>query len=335
MILSHEQIKSITAGAAYIEEIDGKTVFHRFTKEQEELYGVVRPEFYNKAHSNACIRLEFETDSASLFLKSYMTPRSSRTYYSHDIFVDGALTGSLWGKFDELPNSVKTGIAAGRFALGEAGKTKKVVIHLPWSYSSDIIEMSLDDGATLVPLKRTRKMMLYGDSITQGYNSINTSNSYAARVAINLDAEARNKGIGAEIFRPELAFLRDDGFEPDIITVAYGTNDWAVGVPKELFEERSDKFFGALASNYPNAKIFAISPIWRADWKNTHAIGEFFAIRDHFARLAEKYPSLTLIDGFDFLPHDPELFNDRVLHPHDGGFAYYADSLTRELLKYI
>ena len=335
MKLTHEQIKSITVGAAYIELVDDKTVFHRFTKEQEELYKTVKKEFYNKAFSNSCIRLEFETDSSSLFIKSHMTQRSSRTYYSHDIFVDGILCGRLWGKFDEIPEAVKSGIAAGQFNLGEKGKTKTVCIHLPWSYSSDIIEFSLDYGATLTPLKRSRKIMFYGDSITQGYNAVYTSNTYATKVAMNLDAEARNKGIGAEVFRPALAELKDEGFTPDIITVAYGTNDWAGGVSKELFEERSDKFFGALASNYPNAKIFAIAPIWRADWQNLHAIGEFFNIRAQFAKIAEKYPSVTLIDGFDFLPHDPELYNDKFLHPHDGGFAYYAEGLTKALEQYI
>lgn len=335
MKLTHEQIKEITVGAAYVESLDGKTVFHRFTKEQEELYKTVKAEFYNKAFSNSSIRLEFETDSTSLFIKSYMTQRSSRTYYSHDIFVDGKLCGNLWGKFDEVQNAVKSGIAAGRFLLGEAGKEKTVCIHLPWSYSSDIIELSLDDGASLKPIKRARKIMFYGDSITQGYNAIYTSNTYAAKVAITLDAEARNKGIGAEVFRPALAELKDDDFAPDIITVAYGTNDWAGGVPKELFEERSEKFYATLAQNYPNAKIFAIAPIWRADWQNIHSIGEFFNIRAQFAKIAEKYPNVTLIDGFDFLPHDPELYNDKFLHPHDGGFAYYAEGLTRELKKYI
>lgn len=335
MKLTHEQIKSITLGAAYVDCVDGRTVFHRFTKEQEELYREVKAEFYNKAFSNSNVRLEFETDSSSLFLKSYMTRRSSRTYYSHDVFVDGKLVGALWGKFDEDPEATKNGIAAGRFMLGEAGVMKKVRIHLPWSYSSDIIELSIDDRASLIPVKKARRIMFYGDSITQGYNAIHTSNTYASKVAVSLDAEARNKGIGAEIFRPALAELKDEDFAPDIITVAYGTNDWAGGVPRELFEKRSDKFYGALAQNYPNAKIFAIAPIWRADWQNMHTLGEFFHIRDHFAKLAEKYPSVTIIDGFDFLPHDPELFNDKYLHPHDGGFAYYAEGLTRALEKYL
>ena len=335
MKLSHEQIKSITLGAAYVEEVEQRTVFHRFTKEQEELYSGVKQEFYNKAFSNSCIRLEFETDSASLFLKTYLTKRSARLYHSHDIFVDGRLAGRLWGKFDDTPESVKNGIAAGMFSLGESGKTKKVCIHLPWSYSSDIIELSLDDGASLVPIKKARKILFYGDSITQGYNAVYTSNSYASKVAVGLDAEARNKGIGAEVFRPALAELRDEDFEPDIVTVAYGTNDWAGGVSKELFEERSDKFFGTLSKNYPDAKIFAIAPIWRADWQNMHSLGEFFHIREHFASIAEKYPNVTLIDGFDFLPHDPDLYNDRFLHPNDNGFAYYADGLLDALKKYL
>lgn len=335
MKLTHEQIKSITLGAAYIEQVDGRTIFHRFTKEQEALYEAGRADFYNKAFSNSCVTLEFETDSSSLFINSHLVQRSSRTSYSHDIFVDGVLCGRLKGKFDNEPNAVKSGTAAGLFRLGESGKPKKVSVHLPWSYASEIIELSLDDGSSLIPIKKSLKIIFYGDSITQGYDAQNTSDTYTSRVASKLDAEARNKGIGGEIFRPELAKLKDEGFNPDIITVAYGTNDWAGGVSRETFERRSDEFFASLAENYPSAKIFAIAPIWRADWRDMHTLGEFFHIREHFSLIADKYPSVTLIDGFDFLPHDTELFSDKFLHPQDDGFAYYAEGLTNELKKYI
>ena len=331
MKLNHNQIKDITFGSAYIEQKNEKTVFHRFTKAEEELYRVSDSNFYNKTFANSCITLEFCTNSSSLFIKSHVTPRSSRRFFSHDIFVDNILVGSLKGKF-ESDDSVTNGMAVeGNFLLGEKNSEKIIRIHLPWSCSSDIIELSLDDGSNLSTVKKSKRIIFYGDSITQGYDAEYTSNSYASQVTLHLDAEARNKGIGGEIFRPELAKLTNDEFNPDIITVAYGTNDWFAQIPKELFERRVNDFFDSLVKNYPNSKIFAIAPIWRADYQNFSSLGEFFEIRECFSKISTKHQSVVMIDGFDFVPHDCNLFSDKSLHPNDDGFSYYADRLIKEM----
>ena len=80
-------------------------------------------------------------------------------------------------------------------------------------------------------------MIMFGDSITHGYDALNPSFSYANRLADLLNADFVNKGIGGERFFPTLAQLKDD-IEPDYITVAYGTNDWAHS-PKEVFDKNS------------------------------------------------------------------------------------------------
>ena len=331
MKLTHEQIKSITLGASYVELIDEKTVFHRFTKKQENLYKEVSDNFYNKTSATSCIRLEFETDSASLFIKTEVKPRSSRTYYSHDLFVDGAFYDALSGRLDTKERDV----ISKHFDLGKSGTSKTVCMHLPWSCSSDIIEISVDNGSSVIPTKKSRKMLCFGDSITQGYDAVYASNSYASKLTTAFDAETRNKGIGGEIFRPELAKIKDGDFEPDIITVAYGTNDWYTDVPKDVLIGRINDFFDALAQNYPDAKIFAISPIWRADWKDEHTFGDFLSLKEELSAASDKYSNVTLIDGFDFIPQDRDLFSDKYLHPNDDGFSYYAKKLIYELEKYI
>ena len=328
MKLTTNQIKDITLGAAYIDSIDKKTRFHRFTKEQEDLYKTVSDNFYNKTFSNSCIRLEFETNSSSLFIKTEVTPRSSRTFYSHDVFTNGELLGTLSGNI--VTNTSE--IVSKKFDLGEKGKTKTVRICLPWSCSSDIIELSIDDRAYVAPIQKSRKMICFGDSITQGYDATFTNNSYASKITTYFNTETRNKGIGGEIFRPELAKLKDDGFEPNIITVAYGTNDWATEVSRDLFVNRINEFFESLTQNYPNAKIFIISPIWRSDWQDIHTFGTFSDIKEELLKVANKYQNVTLIDGFDFVPQNSKFFSDKYLHPNDEGFSYYAKTLIK---KYV
>ena len=330
MKLTHEQIKSITLGAAYVELIGEKTVFHRFTKEQEELYKTVSENFYNKTLATSCIILEFETESSYLFIKTQIKPRSSRRFYSHDVFVNGELCGVLNGNISD--RDIDNGVTVSKkFELGEKEKKKSIRIHLPWSCSSDIIELSIDDDSHVIPIKKAKKIICYGDSITQGYDASYTSNSYASKITVDFCAETRNKGIGGEIFRPELAKIKDENFEPNIITVAYGTNDWNADISKDLLVSRINDFFDALTQNHPSAKIFIISPIWRADWQDRHTFGEFLNLKEEMAEIIKKYPNAALIDGFDFLPHRIELFSDKYLHPNDDGFSYYANELINAI----
>jgi hypothetical protein len=49
----------------------------------------------------------------------------------------------------------------------------------------------------------------------------------------------------------------------------------------------------------------------------------------------EDLENVTVIEGFDFVPHDTSLFSDKYLHPNSNGFEYYFDNLYTEIRKYI
>ncbi len=70
-----------------------------------------------------------------------------------------------------------------------------------------------------------------------------------------------NKGVGGEVFFPELIMGKDE-YNPDCVIVAYGTNDWKRR-NKEQFTKNCNEFFNKLVNKYSRAKIFAITPIWR------------------------------------------------------------------------
>lgn len=330
MKLSFEQIKSITKGVARIEEIGEYTHFFRFTKEQEEAYKTWNTDFYNKTFATSGVRLDFETDSEHLRLRVKVKSASSRRFCAHDILINGKLIGQLTLAFDNAQPIPQTNLA-GRYYLGE-GK-KRVTIYLPWSFSSALRELSLDDGASVEPISPKRKMIIFGDSITQGYDAVSPSMSYASKMADFLNADAVNKAIGGDIFRPELALLKDEA-QPDLITVAYGTNDWG-GSKNEEFEYNCKNFYKNLRATYPNTKIIGITPIWRADEENTRPVGDFKKLHDHIAELVGEIDNITLIKGYDFVPHSKDLFSDRFLHPNDTGFDHYARNLCAQLGKLL
>lgn len=327
MKLTTEQIRSIVKGAVRVEETNGAVHFFRFTKEQENLYqDRTTPSgkpLWDKTPATAGIRLEFTTTSSTLAIDVECISASSCSCFVHDVFVNGQWIGS----FGE--NESEQRKFSAKFSLGD-GK-KEVKIHFPWAAASAVRSLILDDEAEITPVQKTRKMLIYGDSITHGYVAIHPSSSYASLLTDALDAEALNKAIGGETFFPELAELSDEG-EFDLITVAYGTNDWS-HVTKEVFDRTATAFYRTLSRRYPKAKIFALAPIWRADFETVTKVGKFSYMKETFEELAKELPNLTVIDCFPFVPAESKYFADLTLHPNDEGFEYYFKGVWNEMQK--
>ena len=338
MQLTYEQIKSVTLGAAYVEETANGINFHRFTREQEELYKVRSASFYQKCFGTSGVRLSFETDSKALTFAADISVSSTRKYFSFDLFVNGEYRESLdnYSGMVIPRHYVKAEFPHGQFektfALGEG--TKKVVLCLPWSVCVDLKSLTLDDGASFAPVKRAKKLLAFGDSITHGYDAMKTSNRYIGKLADALDAEEYNKAIGGEIFFPELAAL-DEPFEPDYITVAYGTNDWSKNESIDVLRANCTAFYGNLAKKYPNAKIFALTPIWRGDIDRVNNVGSYADVVNVIAEAVKPYANIHLIECVDAVPADPKLFADFRLHPDDNGFAHYYTNLYAKISELI
>ena len=335
MKLNVHELRQIAWGAVCVCEEDGGVCFHRFTQEQRDLYERSDADLFPKCKAPAGVRLVFRTDSRKLAMKATVSQATARRYFAFDVCRDGELIGSM-DNFTgvRLPEDITTaelpwGTFSREFDLGEGEKT--VTVHLPWSLRIVLEEFVLDDGAFVTPVRRKKKMLIFGDSITQGYDSLHPSTRYAGLLADSLNAEEFNKAIGGEVFFPELAAEKDD-FETDYISVAYGTNDWGK-VTAEHFERCCGEFYRTLSANYPNAKIFAITPIWRKDIPDWPERGAFERIAARIAEVVKELPNVTLIDGWKFVPADETYFADLRLHPNDKGFAEYHKNLWNAIQK--
>lgn len=337
MKLSIQTLHKICLGVVEIEETEAGLVFHRFTKEQRDLYFTRNRSFYKKALASSGVKLRFRTDSKFLGIKGVASSGSSRKYFSFDLFINGEKKESFenFTHVTEKPSTTDEypcGPFEKEFDLGEG--EKEVLFYFPWSARVDVSEISVSDGAFLEAVKPEKKMLVYGDSITQGYDAAYTSNSYISRLARYLDVEEYNKAIGGEVFWPGLADT-DEPFNPDLITVAYGTNDWSKSASLEEFQTNCKSFYEILARRYPDVPIYAISPIWRSTYTFEKPCGDFRNIHNFFVEIAKNIPNMTVIDGWEFVPQNPDLFADRTLHPNDAGFEFYADALYKELKKYL
>lgn len=325
MQLTPEQIRAAARGVAYVSNDDGLIQLHRFTPEQEHLYrhDHKHADYYIKVLATAGVVLEFDTDSQFLKLSVAVSPGSSRLWFVHSIFVDGQPIGHLRG--DLTPSESHN--AEGCWNLGEG--QKRVKICFPWSASSSIRALELDDSAWFAPVSTAKKRLFFGDSITQGYDAALPEESYASILAEKLDGNCLNKAIGGEKFWPELAVLRDDG-PIDMISVAYGTNDWNGNEPA-VWERNARAFYDQLRASYPDTKILVLAPVWRGDWQASKPGGDFRHVAKVLQEIAEKIGNAKFVDCFGFIPQDPGCYSPDVLHPNSKGFHYYAKGLLEVL----
>jgi len=337
MKLNLQQLQLIATGAAYVEQTAEGVEFHRFTRQQEALYEVRSAEFFRKCFAPSGVQLRFRTDSKHLGLKTEVFRSSTRRYYAVEVRINGERLDTI----DNFRNvEVPQNYTTKEFALEPQEKVfdlgdgeKDVQILLPWSVRTVLKEMTLDDGASLIPVKAKHKMLCYGDSITHGYDAMYPSNKYITKLAAFLDAEEHNKAIGGEVFFPELA-ASGENFVPDYISVAYGTNDWSK-CEFDVVIDNCTRFFEALHNAYPTSRIFAITPIWRKDGAQPKRGVEFAKVEELILSATAKYDNITVISGYDLVGHDPNLFADLRLHPNDEGFGQYAVNLTAKVAALI
>ena len=321
MKLSLEQLRSIARGTDRLEEVaDGIQLF-RMSEAQKGYYLLYNnTEKANKTDSTASVRLAFYTNSESVKFSAKFTEGSSRAYAYFDVYENGAMIAHGGSdKENETQMDVK-------LLSGES----LVEIYFPWSKGVVLTSFEVDDGASIKPYMRSKTLVAYGDSITHGYDAIYPSLSYINRLGNLLDADVHNRAIGGDVFAPEIA-KRDNVEKTDFVTIAYGTNDWSM-CTLERFEIDARAFFKIIHERYPESRVFVLSPIWRGDSERETAMKRPISdVYKLFCEYTKDYDHFTVINGWNLLPHLPELFHDQILHPNDQGFSLYAENLYKAI----
>lgn len=331
MQLNFDQICAVTHGAAEIRQEEGGIRFYRLTDAQFAAFYAENPSIGNTC---AGIKLVFRTNSRRLGLKVLL---DDALYWwplvSFDIQVNGETIGYLdnfshienyFPKFDE---QLPLGPVEKQFDLGEGEKV--VTVHLPWCHRFLLQNVALDDGAFAAPVQK-KKLLMYGDSITQGYCATRPSRRLAALVAAGLDMEECNRAMAGSKFLPDLAAIADP-VKPDLITVSYGTNDWATGRTAQELSHFCRQFLQNLQTTYPETPIVVISPVQRFNFDCSNPCMDYETVTTSIGTAAE---GICFIDGSTLLPKDAALLFDG-LHPNDEGMAIYAEHLTAQLKAYL
>jgi len=322
--LAFPEIEKLLFGSLRNEIKDGLFIPHRFAPWQEALFEATVDSIQKplKTKSTASVYLDFLTDATRLELDCRFVRGSTQAPAYIDVYIDGVLKEHVGRETVEEHDA--------RFAFSFGEGEKRVTLFFPNLFGLRIRSLAMD-GSFYQPYPKKMRWLAVGDSITQGYTTEFPSLSYVNILARKLGAEVINQAIGGARYKAS-DIAEGIPFAPDLITVAYGTNDWAHG---EDFEKNAGEYFTALRRLFPKTPIVAILPIWRGDVATRpEAKMPFPEAAPVLRGVYERFEGVTVVDGAALVPPLPAFYNPDTLHPNELGFMHYADGLY-EILRRV
>jgi len=321
MKLSYKQITSITTGALWTKESADGIYFYKCTQKQIDAWTALAPALGDRAQTTTGVRLDFYTNSKTI---GFAASEGKFELHINNLLRRQYLIGS-----EEYPKGEEI-FCELCDPLGAPLEEARVTLYLPGHSNGRLQSVTLDDGAYIRAPEYDCKLLMIGDSITQGWNSEYDSFTYAHQLSRALNANSVIQGIGGAMYHETT--LDKIPFDPDIVTIAYGTNDYGKFDSYQTLRLHVTRFLDGILDLYPNKKIFVISPIWRG--KTKAPMGSFADCRSIIIEEAEKR-GMIHIDGLSLVPPIPELFADKWLHPSALGFGFYGENVTREILSHL
>jgi len=291
---------------------NGYVGFCRFSREQTE-YLKFNDFFYRRAFFSGSVTLEFKTENCRFEFDYVIADVSSKD--TLDVLINGKRVYSY--KLTEMEEKGRLGFTVENIA-GNA--INEVVVYFP--IDADFAIKNFKVSNKISPIKRNIKVLWIGDSITQGYGTFQTSETFVNVCRKKLGFDVLNQGIGG-YYHDAKYLMSLKKFIPDRIIVSMGTNlhDWA---DKEV---RIAEFYDILKKIYGNVKTLTVTPLWRNDEAANK--DELVRTRLLIEKECNKY-GMPVVNGEELIPHDNKMFFDN-LHPNSFG----AETCAANLCKFI
>lgn len=310
--MTNRELQDIWFGAYSFEETgDGWLQAFQYTKAQMEYFRSAFDFWYDRSMATTAKTLEMTTDAETVSFEYRFTWTGSQD--SFELAVDGLITEIRYVK--DLPEEGKL-----EWKLPE-GK-KDVIIYLPADATVELRNCEVDGAYT--PAKKNEKVLWLGDSITQGYGPQRSAMTYVSVANRLLNYDIINQGIGGYIY-DKSSLMKMDGYRPDKIIVALGTNQFGCETMKDV-----EEYYETLTGLYGETPVLCVTPLWRGDVPDGFPTLKRFC--ENVKKIAGKYPNIKIVDGFTLVPHLPEYFLDN-LHPNTLGTETYGRNLVEAIRK--
>ena len=319
MKLGAKTLFKLTKGAVYYEARGGYYTPLKYSREQIEYMADPAYDWgwRMRARFTGGIRLEFKTDSQKIAF-DYRASHSHERANTVDLYVDGVLT-SVYYIEEKLKGHIEFALPKGE---------KRVTIYLPGESEFAIKSFTLEGGYKSVKDKGMRLLIL-GDSITQGAGPDIASASYAHGLQRRTGYNILAQGIGGYRFEAK-DLSKTQGFEPDKIMVFLGTNYYEESCLERCnydYEKATYEYFDTLTRLYPKTPILCLTPLWRT---RDLDMSRFMWCINTIKSACQKHESITVLDGFTVMPNVVACLSDGV-HPS----TYGSELLSQNLAKYM
>lgn len=310
--MNNEEIKKIYFGAYFFKETeDGYLQAFQYSQAQMDYFSTGFDFWYDRCMATTGKTLEFSTEATELSFDYKMIWMGSPD--SFELCVDGQIKQIIYVKDLEKEGKISFTMESGR---------KDVVVYLP--ADATVVIKNFEINGEVTPAKKGEKVLWLGDSITQGYGPLRSGQIYVNVANRLLGYDIINQGIGGYVYDKK-SLMKMEGYTPDKIIVALGTNQYGTETMKDI-----EEYYEVLTGLYKNIPILCITPLWRGD--NMEGVPTLIKFCDRLKEIVKKYESVTVVDGFKLVPHLPEYFRDN-LHPNELGCEVYGRNLVREIEK--
>lgn len=311
--MTNQELRNIYFGAySFRETEDGWLQAFQYTDAQMEYFRSAFDFWYDRCMATTAKTLEMTTDAQAVSFEYKLIWEGSQD--SFELAVGNLITEIRYVK--DLPKE-------GKLVWNLPAGKKDVVIYLPADATVLIRNCRIDGSFS--PARKNEKVLWLGDSITQGFGPLRSGQTYVSVANRLLNYDIINQGIGGYVYDKK-SLMKMDGYTPDKIIVALGTNQFGCETMKDV-EEYYETLIGIYGEEIP---VLCISPLWRGDVPDgLPTLTRFCAnVRD----IASRYPNVKIIDGFSLVPHLPEYFLDN-LHPNALGTETYGRNLVEEIRR--
>lgn len=311
MVITNNDLKMIYFGAyEFVETEGGYLKANQYTEAQMEYFKGAFEMWYERCDASTAKTLELITDASEISFDYKFIWKCSED--SIELYVDGMAHQIFYVKDLKEEGTVSFNLPEGKHYI---------VIYLP-ADATVLIRYFNIDSAYEVPVKKTKVLWL-GDSITQGYGPLRSSETYVSIANRLLDYDIINQGIGGYIYDKK-SLMKMPGYTPDKIIVALGTNQYGTETMTDV-EEYYETLIGIYGTTIP---ILCITPLWRGD--HLDELPVFYRFCENVKAIAGKYPNIRVVDGLKLVPHLEEYYHDN-LHPNVLGTETYARNLVNEI----
>ena len=312
MKMNNAVLKNYYFGAyEFGETEDGYLQAFQYSKPQIDYFKRVEQYWYDRCTASTAKTLEFITQSTEFSFEYRIIWQGS--FDTFELFADGECVAVY--RVEEL---AKEGTL--KFHIPGEMQKRHVIIYLPVD-ATVLIRNFICNGSVQPPVK-TKKVLMLGDSITQGFGPLRSSGTFVSVANRELNFDILNQGIAGYVY-DKGSLMKMGDYNPDWIIVALGTNQYfAKSIkPVESYYERLFEIYG---NDIPT---LVITPVWRNDFENEKERETFFTFCNAIKAICKRYRNITVIDGFDLVPHSEEYYIDS-LHPNEKGAALYGHNLA-------